>query len=280
MNSYEQKQAARRERLERAADRAEAKAEAAYKRADLREEVSGIPMGQPVLVGHHSERRHRRALERADAAMRQSIEQDKRANDLRGKAASVGTGGVSSDDPDALAKLQAKMNRLELQQTFMRAANKTLRAAIRKGVTETSGDDVLESLVHDLTTATEPGWTIEKTRRLLTPDFVGRRGFADYQLTNNSAEIRRLKQRIARLEKASQAETVERDETFCRVVENVEENRIQIIFDGKPAASIRAVLKSNGFRWAPSAGAWQRQLNNSARYATDRALAEIRKLDV
>ena len=24
---------------------------------------------------------------------------------------------------------------------------------------------------------------------------------------------------------------------------------------------IRAVLKSNGFRWAPSVGAWQRQLN-------------------
>ena len=28
-------------------------------------------------------------------------------------------------------------------------------------------------------------------------------------------------------------------------------------------------LKSNGFRWAPSVGAWQRQLNDNAIYAAD-----------
>lgn len=29
----------------------------------------------------------------------------------------------------------------------------------------------------------------------------------------------------------------------------------------------RSILKSNGFRWSPSQGAWQRQLTNNARYA-------------
>lgn len=75
MNHYERKQEARRERLLAAAERAEAQSEAAYKRADLREEASGIPFGQPILVGHHSERRHRAAIKRADNAMRASIEE-------------------------------------------------------------------------------------------------------------------------------------------------------------------------------------------------------------
>ena len=29
-------------------------------------------------------------------------------------------------------------------------------------------------------------------------------------------------------------------------------------------------LKANGFKWAPSAGAWQRQLNGNAMYAANR----------
>lgn len=41
--------------------------------------VSGIPFGQPILVGHHSEQRHRNALKRQDAKMRKSIEEDERA---------------------------------------------------------------------------------------------------------------------------------------------------------------------------------------------------------
>ena len=44
---------------------------------------------------------------------------------------------------------------------------------------------------------------------------------------------------------------------------NREENRVQIIFDGKPDADVRAALKQNGFRWAPSQGAWQRMLNQN-----------------
>jgi len=86
MNHYERKQEAKRERLLAAAERAEAQSEAAYKRADMREEVSGIPFGQPILVGHHSEGRHRAAIRRADNAMRASIEADKRAKELRGQA--------------------------------------------------------------------------------------------------------------------------------------------------------------------------------------------------
>ena len=43
----------------------------------------------------------------------------------------------------------------------------------------------------------------------------------------------------------------------------MEDNRIQIFFDEKPEGDIRQELKSNGFKWAPSKNAWQRQLNEN-----------------
>ena len=55
------------------AGKAAASSEAAY--AGSRRILDGIPFGQPVLVGHHSEGRHRRDLARADAGMRRSVEE-------------------------------------------------------------------------------------------------------------------------------------------------------------------------------------------------------------
>lgn len=50
---------------------------------------------------------------------------------------------------------------------------------------------------------------------------------------------------------------------------NRQDNRLQIYFDDKPDPNTRAELKSSGFRWLPSVGAWQRQLNDNAIYAVD-----------
>lgn len=50
---------------------------------------------------------------------------------------------------------------------------------------------------------------------------------------------------------------------------------VQIVFDGKPEPEVRDLLKRNGFRWAPSQGAWQRQLNNNGIYAAKDVLKEL-----
>lgn len=39
------------------------------------------------------------------------------------------------------------------------------------------------------------------------------------------------------------------------------DNRLRLYFDEKPSEEQRSKLKCNGFKWAPSVGAWQRQLN-------------------
>ncbi|AUQ92778.1 hypothetical protein PhaeoP24_04220 (plasmid) [Phaeobacter inhibens] len=277
MNSYEKKQQARRERLEAAADRAKARADSHYQRADLREEVSGIPLGQPILIGHHSEGRHRRAIARADSAMRKSIDEGNRAKDLRAKAASVGLGGISSDDPDAIRKLSEKLDRLEEKQANMKAANRVIKSWAKKGVThETQGADFDAYAAALTVVCSDYGRAI--ARELIQPQWgnSGPVGFAPYQLSNNNAEIKRLKMRIAKLEKAQNQETVRQSyQGVCEVVENAEVNRLQFVFEGKPSAEARAIMKAHGFRWAPSQGAWQRQLTPNARYSARLALKAL-----
>lgn len=48
--------------------------------------VAGIVPGQPILVGHYSEKYHRRALERSDAAMGHAVEQYEKAEAYSRKA--------------------------------------------------------------------------------------------------------------------------------------------------------------------------------------------------
>ncbi len=125
MNSYEWKQQARKERLERAADRARSDSDRSL--AAAHKAVAGIPFGQPILVGRHSERRHRRALQRCDDRMRQGFARLKEAEDYAYRAAAVGTSGISSDDPEAVEKLGEKVEHLEAQRERIKAINAAWR---------------------------------------------------------------------------------------------------------------------------------------------------------
>ena len=64
-----------------------------------------------------------------------------------------------------------------------------------------------------------------------------------------------------------------------RVLQNSEKMRIQIFFEDKPDEAMRKVLKSNAFKWAPSEGAWQRQLTNNAIYSFKHyVMPELKKM--
>ena len=94
--------------------------------------------------------------------------------------------------------------------------------------------------------------------------------FQSWQLSNNNAEIRRLKGRIEELTRHKEAAYVGWEFEGGTVEINREANRLQIYFEGKPDATVRDELKSNGFRWSPKAEAWQRQLNDTTIRVTDR----------
>lgn len=48
--------------------------------------VAGIVPGQPILVGHHSEKRHRAAIDKSWAALGHSVEEDRKAENHLDKA--------------------------------------------------------------------------------------------------------------------------------------------------------------------------------------------------
>lgn len=196
-----------------------------------------------------------RKKEKQNAARDRNLEEWNYIQGLLDKIRSVGTGGISSDDPQAVEKLEAKLAALEKHQEMMKAAN----AAIRMK-DPAKGDAKLAEL----------GYTPEDIAKLREPDFCGRIGYPAYALQNNNANIRRIRGRIAELKKRTESTPEGWEFDGGRVVVNTTENRLQVIFDGKPDADIRTELKGEGFRWAPSQGAWQRQLTDNAMRAARR----------
>lgn len=126
MNKYEQKQADRKAYYEAKAAETASESERTHKRA--RDLGSAIPFGQPILVGHHSERRDRNFRKRIEKTHRKGAELQQKSEYYAQKAASVGTGGISSDDPDAVSKLKEKLTQLEAHQTLMKTANRIVRS--------------------------------------------------------------------------------------------------------------------------------------------------------
>ena len=167
---------------------------------------------------------------------------------------------ILSGDEDAIEMLEEKLADLKELQEKMKAANRAVR------MKDTGkGDEALGDL----------GFSSDQIKKLRKPDSLGRVGYPDYELTNNNANIHRLEARLEELKKTKAAGTTETECKFCRIVENTDLMRIQLIFDGKPDLEVRDILKSNGFRWAPSLGVWQRQLTANGKYAAKQVIKQI-----
>jgi hypothetical protein len=191
-------------------------------------------------------------MERAQAAIRRKlVPEEARA--------------ISSDDPNAPERLAAKLAELEAVQETMKEAN----AVIRRHKRAASAIPELMAL----------GLSERQSGELLKSDSVGRYGFPDYALSNNGAEIRRVRTRIKGL--AARSADIPREWRVTvpgvgdvRVIDNVEANRLQIVFGMKPPQQVRDAMKGRGFRWAPSHDGqpWQRQRSTGARWAAEEVL--------
>ena len=195
-----------------------------------------------------------RKKEKQNAAADKNMQEFTEIQGLLDKIRSTGMGGISADDPNAVSKLESKLAKLEALQETMKAVN----AYYRKNKT-------LDGCPH-----LSPE-QIEKLKASMSGSYrANPKPFESYQLSNNNAEIRRLKDRITALTRRKELGYVGWEFDGGRVEANTADNRLQIFFDEKPDKEIREELKGNGFRYAPSAEAWQRQLNDNAIYAADR----------
>lgn len=241
-NAYQDRLNAKRDRLLERADQARERSAQLFEHGVQLGKY--IPYGQPVLVGHHSEGKHRRFIDTLRQIDRRSIAESEKAQALVERASRVGTGGISSDDPEALAQLREQLAELEASQALMKAGN----VAMRKLNTAPECEVALLALGVEPTEAKQ----------------VSHRGKYSYHLTNNNANIRRVAKRIEELEQLAGREAVEVEGQGWSYFEDTDDNRICVEFDGKPDEDTRSTLKSLGFKWSPSRGAWVRQITGNA----------------
>ena len=193
-----------------------------------------------------------RKKEKQNAARDRNMEDWQDVQGILDKIRSTGMGGISADDPQAVAKLEAKLSKLEAAQETMKGVN----AYYRKHGTLEGCTLLKPEQIKELQEGMAQSWHLEKNKP-----------FQSFELSNNNAEIRRIRERIEQLKQHEEKSFVGWEFDGGRVEANKTDNRLQIFFDEKPDDAARAELKANGFKWAPSAGAWQRQLNNNAYYA-------------
>lgn len=215
-SNYHEKRKRKLEAYKKLSEKAEERSNAAYEGA--KQIMHYIPFGQPILVGHSSEARHRRDLNRIDSLMNKSIQEDEKVKYYRNKINNIETGkAISSDDPYALEKLKEKLKeRIEVQE-YMKEENKKARNEGKE------------------------------------------RKYAAYQLQNNNQNIASIKKRIESLEKKQNDITrILYEDDKIKILDNVEDNRLQIYYNSIPDVEVRTKLKSNGFKWSKYNGCWQR----------------------
>lgn len=164
---------------------------------------------------------------------------------------------IMSGDADACERLREELTTLEARQARMAAVNKAHARYVKNPATlETSS---LDEKACALIRGYVPQYSWEP------------HPFAPYQLSNNNANIRRVRERLAALESAKATPAAEVKGEAATVEDDPPANRVRLFFPGKPPADVRETLKRGGFRWAPSIGAWQA-------YRHDHTIALARKV--
>lgn len=239
-----------REKLENRITRREKWAESRREAASVafssaRETASNIPLGQPVLVGHHSESKMRNLYNGIARKMDAGCESTKKANLHESKAAGIREQldrCIFSDDPDAVEAIQARIAELEAKQEVMKTANKICR---NKKTTEEEKSEALRELFGKISD--------ESIREMLHPTYSYEKpGFPAYALANNSGNIARLKKRIIEVEHRNAL--AEKAESAGGVAVTGNDEYVSVTFAEKPSYDVIRDLKDAGFRWGR--GSW------------------------
>ena len=109
------------------------------------------------------------------------------------------------------------------------------------------------------------------------PSYSRPHPFAPFQLTNNNANLRRMRIRLKELETKTEAReekgNISDQREGLEILRNFEEDRLQLLFEDIPSEAVRKQIKSCGFKWSPRNSAWQRKLTGNAMYSLKRLLA-------
>ena len=252
IQEYKAKREARYNRLVAAADKASKESSASLNTAN--QMSSCIPMGQPILIGHHSEQRDRNFRERMHNKARRGFELAKQAEEYRSRAASVeANAAIYSDDPEAVDRLGDKVTELEAEQAEMKRIN----AALRKG----ADLDTLEmSEAHRAELL-----SVERHQGYYNPR---QRGFPPYMLTSINARIKTAKKRAEIVERKQATPDKDEEVNGVKIEWRASENRIRLYYPGRVPRETFDLLRRHGFRALHSVGegAFSAYYNSNAGY--------------
>lgn len=240
------------------------RAKKAFEESERREKaahdaVSGIPMGQPILVGHHSEKIHRNTLKKHDTNMQKSIEEQNKADYYIQKAnATENNTSISSDDPDAVKKLKEKIDTLKKESDYMKRANKEFKKL------QKDKDYKLDLTEEEKKRLAE---TVKENARLF-PYYD--RPYPDFKLTNINAKIRAAEKRITKIENVFSVNTKNKKYTIDGLLgitfeKDVIENRFKVYPPAKEESfkmGLPTIFKKMGFKWSPTNKCYQHFLTS------------------
>jgi hypothetical protein len=235
----------RRERLENKLEKRLEWAEKAETRsAALSEQshsmISVIPMGQPILVGHHSEKRDRNYRERAWNKMGKAVEQSNVAEHHKSSAMGIERAledSIFSDDANAIEALEARIAENEAKRERMKLINKLYKKSDAEGL-KALGIDI-ESL---------------RTKLAAAGGYWGKAPHLPYEMSNLGGRIQSDKKRIAAV-KARQAKTAAAEAAPGGVaIRTGATGWAEVTFAEKPAREILDALRAAEFHW--SGGSW------------------------
>jgi hypothetical protein len=130
--TYRERRERRAARLRDWATKRESRSASAF--AGAKRIADGIPFGQPILIGHHSERHARRDQARIHNGMSKGVEHQHMAESMNGRAGEIerqADHAIYSDDPDAIERLTEKIANLEAQRETMKVRNAEYRKTHR-----------------------------------------------------------------------------------------------------------------------------------------------------
>ena len=243
---YKEKQEDKAERYAELADKAKKEAASTLDRA--REMADVIPFGQPILVGHYSEKGDRNFRDRIDRTFKKGFELGEKAEYYAEKAERAADPyAISADDPEATILLKQKVMRLEEERTKVKAmTGAEFKAAYPKGYYEEAGHGIF------------------------TPDYVRK-----LELESLGRRIRDARKRVDALKVTRAIPAGTKEINGVQIVTDQDDNRVKVFFPAKPAQEIIDELKRNGFHWSPREVAWMRQISNAALYEAERIAGKV-----
>ncbi|MCY3887949.1 MAG: DUF3560 domain-containing protein [Chloroflexi bacterium] len=167
------------------------------------------PMGEPIHVGHHSERRHRNAIKRLDRAFDKIGEHSQMLERHESKAAGIRHQldvSIYDDDDDAIEQLQLRIAELEAQRDRMKAINAWFAkhgGIPKRRVPRGSSRELFERAADAIKRAhAELHFTDKEGQDLVRAlEFNDVVGYPPYALSNLGGNIRRQVKRLERLRK-------------------------------------------------------------------------------